>query len=564
MRCLWRLIRFGCCSGLFVMLWACGGGSSGSGSDGARSLSGAETPPCDADTSALVSRIYVDSRSDLTQGCGLSMVTACQTIQQGIAACGDTGCGVLVRHGLYPTSATIELRQGVNVYGGCRFNGEADLGYRTMIQAAPPPGSPALRASGIDAPTGVHGLAVFGKNETAAGSPSIALLVSDSKGLVLTDSSLVGGRGGDGGMASESPIGGHGGDGSPAPARYTGGAGGLACPSQPPADGAGTGGRGADSNLLYTEHRGLLNAYCWSVNQGGIGPNGQTGAPSGRALGGPGGPPGTPGCICVGAPINVAGIAPQAGSGDPGRCGATAPSLADPWGTLSRAGWSPNRGSKGLPGDVGAGGGGGGGGGYSAGETNETDLSGYAGGGGGGGGCGGPGGAGGLQGGASIVVVLAGASAIDLGQRNRFIGGPGGLGGQGALGGQGGPGGSGQAGRAGFDQFQPYCNEKTAAPGTGGRGGDGGPGGSGSGGSGGNGGPSIGIARVAGAAVPASVPDLYPGMPGDPGHGGTVAKLSACPSGTGTGSDGRPGGVATIVDFDALPVGGANHLRSTP
>jgi hypothetical protein len=53
-------------------------------------------------------------------------------------------------------------------------------------------------------------------------------------------------------------------------------------------------------------------------------------------------------------------------------------------------------------------------------------------------------------------------------------------------------------------------------------------------------------------------------MPGDPGHGGTVAKLSACPSGTGTGSDGRPGGVATIVDFDALPVGGANHLRSTP
>lgn len=562
MRVSWRLIRFGVCGWLCVMLSACGGGGGG-GNDGARPPVGAETPPCDADTSALVSRIYVDSRSNLTQGCGASMVAACQTIQQGIAACGDTGCGVLVRHGLYPTSATIELRQGVNVYGSCRFNGEADRGYRTMIQAGPSPGSPALRANGIDTPTEVHGLAVFGKSETAAGSPSIALLVSDSKGLVLTDSSLVGGRGGDGGAASESAMGSHGGDGSPAPARYTGGVGGLACPSQPPAGGVGMGGHGADSNLLYTKHRATFNALCRNDNHGGIGPNGQDGAHSGSASGGPGGPPGTPGCICSDAPVDTAGIAPQAGNGDPGHCGATAPSLADPWGTLSRSGWSPNRGSPGLPGDVGAGGGGGGGGGYSAGETNETDLSGYAGGGGGGGGCGGPGGAGGLQGGASIVMVLAGASAIDIDQRNRFIGGVGGVGGQGALGGQGGPGGLGEAGRAGFDQFQPYCSEKTAAPGTGGRGGDGGPGGSGSGGSGGHGGPSIGIARVAGAAVPAAVPDLYPGMPGDPGHGGTVAKLNTCQSGTGTGSDGHSGGVATIVDFDALPVGGANPLRST-
>src|SRR5438105_1347435 len=82
--------------------------------------------------------------------CGQTPATACQTIQLGIEHCAASGCGVLVRHGLYTTAETLRLREGVNVYGACRFEGEPDHSYRTMIRAAPPAGSPAVLADAID------------------------------------------------------------------------------------------------------------------------------------------------------------------------------------------------------------------------------------------------------------------------------------------------------------------------------------------------------------------------------------------------------------------------------
>ena len=88
-----------------------------------------------ADLSGLQTAIYVSPQGNDSADCGASPSTACQTLQQGINNCGATGCGVLVRHGLYQTSATIQLRDAVSVYGSCVFDGEADNKYRTVVQA---------------------------------------------------------------------------------------------------------------------------------------------------------------------------------------------------------------------------------------------------------------------------------------------------------------------------------------------------------------------------------------------------------------------------------------------
>jgi hypothetical protein len=169
----------------------------------------------DADLSRLASRIYVSPTGADTPTCGLAVVSPCASISSGIAACGASGCGVLVRYGLYKnkTNATVVLRSGVSVYGGCVFDGP-NRNYRTVIEATPdlPPGTPAISAASINLPTTVHGLVVLGKDETAAGTASIAMTISGSKGLTLVESTLAAGRGGDGatGGSSQGQLGGNG------------------------------------------------------------------------------------------------------------------------------------------------------------------------------------------------------------------------------------------------------------------------------------------------------------------------------------------------------------------
>lgn len=559
---------------LTVVLMACGGGGSGGNADGGHGsfhdAMGAEVS-CDADLSAQNRRVYVDSRSPASDDCGASTGNACKTIQQGIDACRTAGCDVLVRHGLYPTTGTIALVAGVNVYGACRFNAEADRHYRTLVKANPRAGMPAIRAAGIDTKTLVQGLVVIGKTETAPGIASIAMLVDDSTGLVLKNTSLMAGRGGDGGQPPMTAAGAEGGAGGLPGGIAAGGAGGLACPSNPPPDVPnqpavypGRGGAGADSNVINTYH-GPGYATCSNENRAVPGPFGFGGQASGTALGGTGSPPGTPGCYCDGFVDQAPGSSPQGGKGQEGPVAAVAPTLADIWGTLSGNGWSANHGDAGLTGHVGAGGGGGGGGGYSArsrtgGDAPDNhDRNGYAGAGGGGGGCGGTGGEGGQQGGASIVLVLAGKTAVDIAQQNRLIGGVGGAGSRGGLGGRGGAGGAGPPGRRGGDLTQYACPD-ILVPGSGGQGGTGGSGSAGSSGSGGNGGPAIAIARVRSATLPQPVAEMYAGQPGPGGSGnggafdlvGAVsADAQASPRVNGT--DGKPGGGALTADFDASP-----------
>ena len=169
--------------------------------DGARL--GAEAPKAAAlcgvaDSSTVPQAVFVSTTGSDDSGCGTSTASACQSLQQGIDNCAAPGCAVFVRHGLYATRATIKLRDGISVHGSCRFDGEADRRYRTVINAAPTPGTPAVGADGVNSPTLLDGIVVIGKDETAGGSASIAVAVSNSKGLTLTRTVIVAGRGGDG------------------------------------------------------------------------------------------------------------------------------------------------------------------------------------------------------------------------------------------------------------------------------------------------------------------------------------------------------------------------------
>ncbi|HKA54359.1 MAG TPA: hypothetical protein VKJ47_11925, partial [Candidatus Binatia bacterium] len=70
-----------------------------------------------ADLSGLRRQIYVSPQGNDITGCGATAAGACKTIQQGIENCSGSGCGVLVRYGLYPLSTPIALADGVSVYG---------------------------------------------------------------------------------------------------------------------------------------------------------------------------------------------------------------------------------------------------------------------------------------------------------------------------------------------------------------------------------------------------------------------------------------------------------------
>ena len=148
-----------------------------------------------------------------------------------------------MRHGRYQTNATIALKNGVSVYGGCSL-GESRNHFRTVIEANPPPGTPALSATNINSPTLVYGIVVVGKDETSNGTASIAMTVTDSKGLTLSQSVLAAGRGGDGaggGDTAQAQPGGGGNSGNGG----SGGGAGSSCPSMRISS-AGDGGAGGD------------------------------------------------------------------------------------------------------------------------------------------------------------------------------------------------------------------------------------------------------------------------------------------------------------------------------
>lgn len=499
--------------------------------------------------------VYVAAQGADVSGCGTTTALACKTLQQGIQNCSAAGCAVFVRHGLYPTRATIRLKEGVSVYGGCRFDGEPDRSYRTVVDAKPAANTPAVSADSVNSPTAFDSVVVMGKDETAIGTASVAMAVTNSKGLSLTRSVLVAGSGGNGGVGvvpAPAPRGQAGSTSSPVFFVPGGqGRGGPSCD----AGGAGAGGDG--SAFQQNEVSSCGGFACDCNGSGGL--VGNRGGSSGAIPGGSGGDKGQQGTACWEGVIRQ-GHAGPGGPGGPGEAGACSAqsgvTSADVWGSFAATNWQPGTGGAGGIGAVGSGGGGGGPGGMCAlrqGVFSWVPSWGLPGGGGGGGGCAGAAGSGGQQGGASVALVLAASSLPLEGGSAVIIGGQGGQGGHGGTGGIGGPGGS--VGSGGDSSLNCQSYDSVALKGWGGPGGPGGAGGAGGaggGGSGGNGGPSIGVALVVGSPAPVAASTIYPGFSavgaGGGTGGGTGGNSGANDCTGATGQHGVPGGVAAVFD----------------
>jgi len=556
-----RLRRWLLQAALLALLCACVSGCS----DGNRSEPIDAEPPvvrCPygaPETGGTV--VYVAASGTDDDSCGASTATPCASIGRGIAQCGAAGCAVAVRHGIYPTTASITLRDAVSVHGSCLFGDEPDLHYRTVIDAAPPAGMPAIDATGINSATVVSGLLVLGKDETAPGEASVAMRLRASKGLALQSVTLSAGRGGDGAPGS-SASGGAGGDGG-SPAGWSSsdyGAAGLACPSRPDAA-RGKGGTGREAVRFIADACGI-DCNCRAVPSA-LPASELAGQDSGAAKGGSKGRDGDFGGNCTGRarPDPAPGNGETGLNGHIGDCsqagGQTAPGPND-MGNIIVGRWTGTTGDQGGDGGTGSGGGSGGGGGYGIylpfGAQGAL-FYGFPGGGGGGGGCGGPGGAGGQQGGASISLILADSSIGNLASGANIISGPGGKGGAGGGGGLGGPGGAGGL---------PYNGRQTSTryvlfpdvmmPGFGGMGAKGGAGGAGAGGAAGSGGPSIGIALVGNSTDPG--PDaIHAGQAGMPGKGGSGTANPLEPGSANSqcrsadGKDGLPGTAVATARF---------------
>jgi hypothetical protein len=496
-----------------------------------------------ADLSRLQSRIYVAPGGSDGANCGGTIAAACATIQYGIGRCAASGCGVLVRYGLYKTTATIALRDGVGVYGSCAFENAADKHYRTVVQAAPASGTPAISANSINAATTVYGLVVIGSNETAQGTASVAMAVQNSSGLAISTTVLSSGSGADGtpgGPPAPAGNGQGGGQGGALGFNSGGGTGGPACN----ANSGGGGGAGAD---WRQNHAHACFFWCKCPTTGGA--NGANGAVSGNVNGGTGGGFGGPGYGCGGG--NGADGNPG-GGGNPGSTGACSTqggvASTDVWGSFNGQNWSPGSGGPGTPGAGGSGGGGGGAGGVCAKLFDGwIPFWGQPGGGGGGGGCGGLAGGPGGQGGASIPLALF-QSAVTLSQVS-IIPGPGGRGGDAGQGGVGGPGGGWGVGGA----FTGQCQQWNASlgygmGGQGGPGSTGGQGGAGSGAAGGNGGPSVAIALV-GHSSASQTSGFYNGVGGAGGAKGAGGQNASGQCQAADGAAGQPGGTGQVHQF---------------
>jgi hypothetical protein len=542
---------------LAAALQGCGGETPSTSRPSTRVDTGETQASCpNADLAGYKTLVHVATSGTDNDSCGDKPASACASIAKGIARCSMAGCAVLVQHGLYPTTASITLRDAVSVHGSCRFGDEPERHYRTVVAASPAAGTPAVDASGINSATALTGLVVMGKNETAPGEASIAMRVSASKGLTMTGVTLVAGRGGDG-TSGVSSVGGPGGNGGKADGFALGG---QACPSGQPVLG-GNGGSGSSfSNFAFDRPSCFLDCNCTALPSSSS-PETMAGQASGQARGGVSGAAGLFGGACSGR--GARGPAPTDGTagaaGELGGCsslGGKADNLSA--GRFVAGRWLAGRGGQGGGGSAGSGGGGGGAGGYSMFIRTFNDFltyNGFPGGGGGGGGCGAPESTGGEQGGASIPLVMANASITGLSTDVSLVPGPGGAGGAAAGGGSGGPGG------AGGDPYQAtrivwaVDGQNVYMPGAGAPGGAGGPGGAGAGGAGGNGGPSFGIALIGNSPDPGNGA-IYPGTPGTAGRRGLGAANPAIANNINSGcrsadgEDGLPAATTPVMRFE--------------
>jgi uncharacterized protein YjbI with pentapeptide repeats len=470
-----------------------------------------------ADLSTLTSRIYVANDGVDASDCGSAYDKSCKTISYGLSRCSATGCGVLVRWDQYPQTATVAARDGVNLYGGCLPASQSRPEYFSAVLGANG-GLPVLSATAVNTGALVQGFQLSATAGAALSSaPSVAVSVTDSAKLALSDVELVADRGGSGGKASDGAAGTAGGAGSGRSAGTVAACGGT------------SGGEGSVQMDVKVDNGAFKFTCKPSCSANGC--YGYSGSPASTGVWAPGGKWGN--SNCTECPRSRGDTGSRGTDGRPASCGGKGGVNSNTRGSFAGASWQPSTGGAGTEGGNGGGGGGGGSGGYKAGSCFwvKTEDPGNSGGGGGAGGCRAGAGGGGTQGGASFAL-LAVRSSVSV-TRAKLVSGTGGDGSSGGAGGRGGQGGAGAAGATNKDG------------GYGGAGATGGAGGAGGGGAGGNGGPAIGAALVGGAAI-AGTPTFYPGQsgnPGEAGQGGTPIVEGAC-----TAPKGDPGIKGLVAD----------------
>ena len=379
------------------------------------------------------------------------------SIQEGITESDNAGFlgDVYVAAGSY--NETLTLAGNVSLYGG--FD-ETDWS-RDISTNKPVVSGDAVAVVGVEAGNlTVEGFEIIAADAVGTAASSIAILLNNASGVLLTGNSIMSGAGtaGTGGAAhtARARTGSNGSNGRNATecvSSHSGGARG---------ENYRRGGNGGSAGWGNGSGGGSASS---TASGGGGGGSGATGGGDNGGRGGDAWRNGSAGAN------GVAGSAFGSVTGD----GVYVPE---------------STGTRGSSGGAGFGGGGGGGG------HGITGACGGSGGGGGGGGEGGAAGHRGTGGGASFGVLLVGLSVAEI-TDNEITTGVGGIGGSGSNGQSGGYGGVGRRGgyRACDSIITSWCT------GAGGRGGDGSTGGRGGHGGGGGGGPSIGIVEGADASA---------------------------------------------------------------
>lgn len=444
--------------------------------------------------STLTSVVYVAKSGTDSATCGATADTACASIAKGIERCAPSGCGVLVGWEEYPLTDPINLRDGVNLYGGCVPSGTLQAESLFSSIDAPPQGNWAIRADAINHGVLVQNFELFGSGGDAnSGASSITVAVSKSKALTFRDVSVVAGSGGTGRSGTDMPAGQNGGDAN-------GTTGGLCGTKQ-------SGGHGAEFHGERRCNQGDSN--CWGQYA-----SDQSGPPNRAAPGVPSGYPSPPGTIGI-----------DGANGAYGACADTSgfpEVLASGNFCCESLTWAALPAGRGTRGQEGGGGGGG--------AIGMTD--GNMGGGGGGGGLGGDGGWGGHGGGPSFAMLLV-SSEVTLTNCHIY----------GGLSGNGGRGGSGGYGGSGGNGGDPVSENPSGS--IGGHGGHGGRGGAGSGGGGGNSGPSM-LFALASSKIIDTNSAYYLGTAGNTGAGGVGGPAGdSCPGLPGL--DGLSGAVGKTI-----------------
>jgi hypothetical protein len=409
---------------------------------------------------------------------------------------------VIVCSATYPEQVVIRQVGAMALYGGFTCGADVPDGGITWSYAAgkratvvPATGTALVIDGELDDKVIISDID-FRSADAAAGSSSIAAVVSGSSDVTLTRVNLTAGAGGNGMYGSRGDPGA---DGAYASAAF------VALPptcTSPPASQRG-------GYWPAPSECGSIGGSGGSAVLGGMGEPGEAGEPQEKPRAN-GGKPGT----TFMTPITSSNGAP----GNPGADGQVG-AAANASGVFGAQLYLPADGNAGTAGHTGQGGGGGGG--------NLSKATCLAGGGevGGMGGCGGKQGQGGGGGGASVALVSwdSGVTLQDAGL----------VAAKGGDGGNGGDGGAGGAGRLGVQVMKP---SPVVAVGLGGSGGHGGNGGNGGSGSGGSGGPSYALVYHGTAPLEVGQTTLTHGVGGAGGKGGAIGADRSNPAPDGAAS----------------------------